>query len=88
MNQYSVAFQPSVEKDLRQLSSVVRKRVLTKIEALGSDPPPPKTTKLKNTDGLYRVRVGDHRIVYEVDHAIQQVLIHYVRHRSEVYRDL
>ncbi|MDP1946971.1 MAG: type II toxin-antitoxin system RelE/ParE family toxin [Nitrospirota bacterium] len=37
---------------------------------------------------MYRLRVGDYRIVYEVDCEAGQITVHYVRHRREVYRTL
>jgi mRNA interferase RelE/StbE len=88
MSQYEIAFQPSVEKDLRKLSSENRDRVLVRIAGLRNEPLPSQVVKLTGTENLYRVRVGDYRIVYEVELEIKQVLIHYIRHRREVYRDL
>lgn len=35
---------------------------------------------------LYRARVGDHRIVYEIDDARRKVIVHRIAHRREVYR--
>ncbi|WP_394297456.1 type II toxin-antitoxin system RelE family toxin [Methanoculleus bourgensis] len=42
----------------------------------------------RRQERLYRIRVGDYRIVYAVDHAEQRVIILYVRHRRNVYRGL
>lgn len=42
----------------------------------------------QGTYNLYRIRVGDFRIVYEIDRDVKSVLIHYVQHRREVYRNL
>ena len=88
MEPYQINFQPSVEKDLRKLSSENSDRLLARIEELANDPLPVQSLKLKGTEGLYRIRVGDYRIVYEVDLLTKSILIHYVRHRREVYRDL
>ncbi|GAB4375611.1 MAG: type II toxin-antitoxin system RelE/ParE family toxin [Elainellaceae cyanobacterium] len=88
MSLYEVAFQPSVEKDFRKLSSQNRDRVFARIEELRVEPCPAQAVKLTGTEGLYRVRVGDYRIIYEIDPTVRRILIHYVRHRREVYRDL
>ena len=88
MEPYQVNFQSSVEKDLRKLSSENCDRLLTRIEELANDPLPVQSIRLKGTEGLYRVRVGDYRIIYEVDLPAKSLLIHYVRHRREVYRDI
>jgi mRNA interferase RelE/StbE len=61
---------------------------LERIDALADEPFPVQVAKLKGTEGLYRIRVGDYRIIYEVDLSSTAILIHYVRHRREVYRDL
>lgn len=88
MQPYEIVFQPSVEKDLRKLSVENSDRILVRIEALANDPFPTQVSKLKGTEGLYRIRVGDYRIVYAVDPEANCILIHYVRHRRNVYRDL
>ena len=63
-------------------------RVMKRIEDLRSEPLPRQAIKLSSAERLYRIRVGDHRIVYEIDRQARQVTIHYVRHRREVYRGL
>lgn len=88
MNPYQINFQPSVDKDLRKLSSENCDRLLSRIEELANEPLPVQAIKLEGTEGLYRFRVGDYRIIYEVDASAKIILIHYVRHRREVYRDM
>lgn len=88
MGSYNVNFKPSVEKDLRPLSKTLVSRVMERIERLKTDPFPRQAIKLSGTERLYRTRVGDYRIVYEVNTQAKQVTIHYVRHRREVYRAL
>ncbi|MCD6335971.1 MAG: type II toxin-antitoxin system RelE/ParE family toxin [Candidatus Latescibacteria bacterium] len=61
---------------------------MKRIKRLKTDPFPRGVTKLSGTERLYRIRMGDYRIVYEVDTQAKQVIIHYVRHRREVYRAL
>lgn len=88
MEPYEIGFQPSVEKDLRKLSVENCDRIMVRIEALANEPFPTQVVKLKGTEGLYRIRVGDYRIIYEVEPDSNYILIHYVRHRRDVYRDL
>jgi len=85
---YDIRFKPSVEKDLRRLPSKVVQRIMERIEALGAAPLGRGATKLSGSKALYRVRVGRYRIVYEVDSADGQVIVHYVRHRRDAYRTL
>ena len=90
MDSYSVNFKASVQKDLRPLPEALVARVMERIEVEGlkTDPFPRQAIKLSGTERLYRLRVGDYRIVYEVDTQAKQIMIHYVRHRREVYRAL
>ncbi|MCZ7631356.1 MAG: type II toxin-antitoxin system RelE/ParE family toxin [Microthrixaceae bacterium] len=57
------------------------------IDLLADEPRPPGCTKLTGEDAVYRVRIGDYRILYEV--IDDRLLIHVVRigHRRDVYRD-
>lgn len=88
MASYKVIFKPSVEKDLRLLPQSVVTRIFKHIEALKDAPFPRQSIKLAGAEQLYRVRIGDYRMIYSVDKNNRQVIIHYVRHRRDVYRQL
>ncbi len=88
MASYNVILKPSVEKDLRVLPAAMLKRVFQRIETLKDDPYPRGSRKLAGAEQLYRIRLGDYRIVYTVDKASRQVIVYYVRHRRDVYRQL
>lgn len=88
MASYKVILKPSVEKDLRSLPQSLVVRVFGHIEALQENPFPRGVRKLSAGDELYRVRVGNYRIVYAVDSDGRRVIIYYVRHRRDVYRHL
>ena len=85
---YSIQFQPKVEKDLKPLPKTILLRVFRQIMALQDEPLPQSALKLTGVDGLYRIRVGDYRIVYEVLQDDKLVIVHYVRHRRDAYRGL
>jgi len=61
---------------------------MKRIGKLETDPLPRQAVKLSGTEQLYRVRVGDYRIIYDVDTQDKLVTIHYVRHRREGCRAL
>lgn len=88
MASFKVVPKPSLEKDLRSLPKSIIVRVMKQIEELATDPLPRKAIKLEGGEDLYRVRVGDYRIIYGIDRAVKLVTIHYVRHRRDVYRRL
>jgi mRNA interferase RelE/StbE len=86
MASYRVLVKPSVEKDLRSLPKGTVGRVVARIEALSTEPLPRQSVKLTGAEHLYRVRVGDYRIIYSVDQQARLVTVHYVRHRKDAYR--
>ena len=88
MAAYKVRFKTSVDKDLGHLPKNVVTRVWQRFESLKQQPFPRQAVKLEGSEGLYRLRVGDYRIIYGVDVEAKEVVIHYVRHRREVYRNL
>jgi len=88
MGSYKAYLKPSVEKDLRRLPKAAVPRVMRHIEGLSAEPFPRRVAKVQGAERLYRIPVGDYRIVYEVDARAKTITIHYVRHRREVYRGL
>jgi mRNA interferase RelE/StbE len=88
MASFNIVFKISAEKDLRSLPQSAIGRVLKQIELLASEPFPRRSLKLTGAESLYRIRVGDYRIVYGVDRDAGQIIVHYVRHRRDVYRQL
>ncbi len=83
---YQVIVERSAEKDLKKLSSEVRPRAISAIQALAKNGRPSGSRKLAGTDNDWRIRVGDYRIVYEIADEIRIVRINRVRHRRDVYR--
>jgi len=88
MGSYRIILKPSVEKDLRSLPQSLVLRIFTRIDRLQDDPFPRGANKLSTAEELYRVRVGDYRVVYAVDRNGRRVIVYYVRHRRDVYRHL
>ena len=83
---YTLAFSPLAERQFRKFSTFLQKRLKPQIEALAEDPRPPGTLKVAGEPNLYRIRVGDYRIVYYVWDRDEHVLIAKIAHRREVYR--
>ena len=88
MASFEVSYKPSVERDFLSVPKSVVGRVLNRIEQLKDDPFPRHASKLQGAEHLYRIRVGDYRVVYKVDTVEKLIVIQHVRHRREVYRGL
>jgi mRNA-degrading endonuclease RelE of RelBE toxin-antitoxin system len=54
----------------------------------GANPLPHDAIKLAGAELLYRIRVGEHRINYQVLHESREVIVYYIRHRSVAYRSV
>ena len=83
---YRTEFTSSATRDFSKLTEDIRQRLMPKIDALAHDPRPMGVQKLQGRENRYRIRVGDYRIVYEIQDEILVVLIVRVGHRREVYR--
>ena len=86
MDDYSVTFARSARKELERLSSQEVGRIFAKIETLVKDPRPKGCRKLVGESNLWRIRVGNYRVIYSIDDRNKTVDIVQVRHRSDVYR--
>ena len=82
---YSIEFVPSARRALARLPLQMRKRIQVAIDDLADNPFPPGVKKLQGEDG-YRIRVGDYRVIYEVEQGRLTVLVIRIGHRREVYR--
>jgi mRNA interferase RelE/StbE len=83
---YTVEFTPRAEKDFRGLSPEIRRRLASKIDALAIDPRPRGVKILAGSEDIFRLRVGDYRILYRIlDDRLVVVLVK-IGHRREIYR--
>ncbi len=83
---YQVIISNSAEKDMEKLPSATLKKVGIAIDQLPADPRPFGCKKLKGTqENLWRIRVGDYRVVYSIADRIEVIDIRRVRHRKDVY---
>lgn len=85
---YTIRVKASVDADIAPLPRDVVLRIFQRIQALSENPSPSGVRKLSGAEHLYRIRVGDYRIIYAVHHEEREVVILYVRHRRSAYRGL
>jgi len=83
---YKVLFTQRAEKQINSLPSNVKKRVKEKLIGLKQNPLSGDVKKLKVKHTRYRLRVGDYRIIYDIEKKSVTVLVLTVRHRKDVYR--
>ena len=84
MTGYTVVLTDSARRDLERLDRSVARRILARLEDLHEDPLR-KLGRLVNSP-YYRLRVGDWRVIVEVDEREVRVLVIKVSHRRSIYR--
>ncbi|MGJ3245067.1 MAG: type II toxin-antitoxin system RelE family toxin [Elainellaceae cyanobacterium] len=86
MAQYEIQFKTSSAKEFRKLPPDIKLRIREAINALKTDPRPAGVKKLAGESKLYRIRIADYRVIYEIDDSTQMLRIMCVRHRRDVYQ--
>jgi mRNA interferase RelE/StbE len=83
---YRLVFKPPAERAFLAFPRDVQRRLDKRLLSLQDDPRPPGVRALAGESGVFRLRVGDYRILYEVHDDVLIVLVIEVGHRREVYR--
>ena len=79
---YEIEFKPRAIKDLRSIPKLMVERIIEKLEALRTDLAG-DVKRLTNFSPEYRLRVGDYRVLFEVE--ASKVIIYRVKHSSDAY---
>ena len=81
---YRVIIPKSVQKELDRLPDEVVRRILACLARLETAPRPVDVKKLKGR-AAWRIRVGDYRVIYEIQDRQLQILVITIGHRREIY---
>lgn len=81
-----IAFHPDVCKQLQQLHRQVFSTTLNAIATLAHTPRPTGVKKLVGSRSDWRIRIGEYRILYEIDDTAQTVTMMRIEHRRDAYR--
>lgn len=82
---YTVLYRPATEKQLSRLDSGMLARIGEAVAGLADNPRPFGSLKMSGCD-LYRIRVGNYRIVYEIHDRTVTVIVVEIGHRKDIYR--
>lgn len=85
---WRIEFTPQAEKSLGKLDRTIARRVLDELDAVSRLDDPHRRGKALtgNLSGLWRYRVGDYRVVCDIERDVVVILVVDVAHRSRIYR--
>ena len=83
---FKINWKSSSERDLRKIDKKYIPRIVDAIESLANNPFPSQSKKLKDSESSFRLRIGDYRIIYQVDSEKKEIIVYHLRHRKDAYR--
>jgi mRNA interferase RelE/StbE len=83
---YEVQLERAAQRDLKALTTHLFHRVVPRIRELAHNSRPPGCHKIVGSKNDWRIRIGDYRVIYEIDDRKRLVKVMRIRHRKEVYR--
>jgi len=85
---YRVEVKRTAAKALAKIPKPDQNRIIEKIDSLAENVPSPATTKMKGDNPFHKIRIGDYRIIYEIQDNILVILILKIGHRRDVYKNI
>jgi mRNA interferase RelE/StbE len=83
---FRIELLPSAARTLRELAVADQRRIVRRIDVLADDPRPSGARKLRGSDDVWRICVGEYRVLYRIEDERLVILVVKVGHRREVYR--
>lgn len=88
MSSWQIEFDRPAKKALKRMPANLRRRILVATYRLVENPFPPGSEKLVGYESLYRIRVGDWRVLYLIEHGRLLILVVDIGPRGQIYRSL
>ena len=87
MKGFQVILVPEAQTDVKRLDPAIQTRILDKLEWMGENTEVLRHQALQGSEwsGCFKYRVGDHRIIYQIDWSAERLLVLKVGHRRDVY---
>jgi mRNA interferase RelE/StbE len=84
---YHIRILEEASRELARLDKPVGRRVVERINWLAENLNEFRPEALRgDLIGLYKLRIGDYRVIYEIIHSENTIVIHAVGHRRKIYR--
>lgn len=87
MNEFHVILTPEAQTDIKRLDPAVQIRILNRLEWIGQNAALLRHQALQGQEwsGCFKYRIGDYRLIYQIDYPVEKLIILKVGHRREVY---
>ena len=83
---YTLKFNDRALSSLKNIDKAIAQRILRKLEWLAANTTViPHTALAGNWEGFYRLRVGDYRVIYRLNHDSLLIAVEVIGHRREIY---
>jgi mRNA interferase RelE/StbE len=82
---YSIEITRRAQKALSKIAQSDQSKIISAIQSLADEPYPKSSKKLSGRDA-WRIRIGNYRVIYEVDHGVLSILVVLIGHRKDIYR--
>ena len=83
---YIIQYKRSASEELLELPAIYAHKILAAINNLADDPRPRACKKLKGGNHVYRIRIGNYRVVYTISDNILTVVVIKIGHRKHIYK--
>lgn len=83
---YNVLLSKSAQKQLRKLPANIADLIEQRLLGLEENPRPPGCKKLVGEENAWRIRIGDYRVLYEIQDQVLIVHVVDIDHRKDVYK--
>lgn len=84
---YRIEFVASAQREFVKLPATERRRIAAKVDRLMAEPRPAGCVKLSGHRDIWRIRIGNYRVIYNIDDSRALLVVLKVSHRRESYRE-
>jgi mRNA interferase RelE/StbE len=82
---FAVLLHPKAAKELDKLERQIKDRIIARLKDLRDKPD--TLGKILKPLGFWSLRIGDYRVIYEIDKPKKRVVVLFIGHRKKVYDD-
>ncbi len=84
---YQVLIPEPVQKQIELLPQKIQNRIIEKLLELKENPNPRGSKKMSGSQNEYRIRIGDYRLIYEINYSEFRIVTLLCKHRKDIYRN-